>query len=1177
LQSIAPNVFSQIAYHFRENGHFTFPLGCLYFPLLTKPFFLFVLSLLDRVPAERAFGSILAPSRAIGRGLLYIESDLTGCPWRDLMKFFSFRGFFAFVFLLLLAFTVHSVGTTGTLVGTVTDAKGGVLAGAKVSVKNTGTNAVREVVTSATGEYSVPLLPPGVYEITVENTGFKRNVISGIKLEVDQTIRVDAALEVGELSQQVTVTEAAPLLQTDTSTVGQVIDQQKVSQLPLNQRNFLAFTLLVPGAQLPSDGSQNSTQGGAISVNGAREQANNFLLDGVDNNDLAINQYTVLPSIDAIQEFKVQSSDSSAEYGRSGGAQINVVTKSGTNEFHGTAFDFMRNRHLDAKNFFDQPYCTSGSEPGTCGPIPRLDRNQYGGTFGGPIRKNKTFFFSSYEGLTLRQAETRIATVPSDAQRAEALADVPDPNSAGLAIFNLLPLSNVGGQANEFVSSPNIQDQISQVLGKVDHNFNDTNTLSGEYALFNEHRYNPFDPLDSFTNIPGNGSFTDNRGQIVRIEYNHTFSAKLLNDLRIGFNRSRGGIFQQSFGNNVAATLGFPTVLPNPLDEGIPNVAIAGFSDIGEPENTPQDRRDNTFHYADTLAWHPDFNGGRHQFKFGTDIRRFQLNFYLDELARGQWTFNGGVSPASIAAPADIQSLVDLLEGTPNFAIAVSGNTQTEERTTETDFFAQDDIRITSRFTFNIGLRWEFNSPVYDNHNRLSDPILTPAALTCSPQPDCQFIVAGTDGLSRSTYGPTYTNFAPRIGFAWKPFSSDRLVVRAGYGIFYDTGILNGNILPRFNPPFFNVLLFPNDATGSLDIQNILSQTGSITPPLPSMIAPNYRDGYEQQWNLDLQHQITKSLLLDFAYVGSKGTHLQDQRDLDQGAPGSELTNPVTGLSSLPFPAFGAITLLESAASSSYNAFQFRAEQRMSKGLVFLGAYTFSRSIDDASAQFGTNAESGIPQNSNDLAAERGLSNFQTKNRFVFSSVYQMPFGNGQRWLNNGGIVAGIFGDWQASGILTLQSGKPFTILTGVDQSESGSINIATSDRPDIVGNPFQPGPVAANPTCVAPTQVQTPNAWFNPCAFVEPTVPAFGDLGRNTLIGPNFKNLDFALDKQIPLHSEVRKLQFRAEVFNIANRPNFDLPNNVLTGATFGQIATEDAFGTKPPRQIQLGLKFIF
>jgi Carboxypeptidase regulatory-like domain/TonB dependent receptor/TonB-dependent Receptor Plug Domain len=1074
----------------------------------------------------------------------------------------SKRGILVFFGAFFLAISVHGVGTDGTIVGTVTDAKGGAVSRAKVTVKNTGTNATRDVFTNAGGEYTAPLLPPGQYEISVEQTGFRRAVISQIKLEVDQTARVDVVLQVGSLNEQVMVSETEPLIQTDSSTVGQVIDQQKVTQLPLNERNFLAFTLLVPGAQLPSDGSQNSTQGGSISVNGAREQANNFLLDGVDNNDLAINQYTVLPSVDAIQEFKVQSSNSSAEYGRSGGAQINVVTKSGTNQFHGTAFEFMRNRHLDAKNFFDQPDCTAGSAVGTCGGIPRFDRNQYGGTLGGPIRKDRTFFFGAYEGLTLRQSETRIATVPSAAQRQAALAAVPNPDPAGLAVFNLLPLANIGNNANGFVSSPAIRNQVGQVISKVDHRFNDNNTLSGEYALFNENRFNPFDPLASFTNIPGNGSFTINRGQIVRIEYGHTFSAKLINDLRIGFNRSRGGIFQQHNGTDVNKQLGFPTVLNNPLDLGVPQVAIAGFSNIGEPGNLPQDRRDNTFHYADTLAWSPDFNGGRHQFKFGADIRRFQLNFYLDELARGQWQFQGGVSSPTAS------SLVDLLKGTPNFAIGVSGNTQTEQRTTDMDYFAQDDIRISSRFTLNVGLRWEYNSPVTDNHDRLSVPDLTANALTCSPQPNCQFIQAGTKGVPRATYNPTYTNFAPRIGFAWRPLASDKLVVRSGYGIFYDTGILNGNILPRFNPPFFNVVLFPNNSAGTLTIENILSQTGAILPALPSMIAPNYRDGYVQQWNVDIQNEVARNLVLDVAYVGSKGTHLQDQRDFDQASvPGG----------ALPFPAYGAITFLESAASSSYNAFQFRAEKRLSQGLVFLGSYTFSRSIDDASAQFGTGAETGLPQNSNDLAAERGLSNFQTKHRFVFSSVYQLPFGKGQRWLNRGGVLDYVLGHWQASGILSLQSGKPFTVTSGFDQSHTGSVNIANSDRPNLVGDPFRAGNVAANPGCVGPAQVEMPGAWFNPCAFLIGAVPSFGNLGRNTVIGPDFRDLDFSLAKEIPLHSESRKLQFRVESFNLANRPNFDIPNNVANSATFGQVTTADAFGGKPPRQIQLGLKFVF
>ena len=1099
---------------------------------------------------------------------------------------FNRRALFAILMVALVASPLFGVGTTGTIVGTVTDAKGGVIAQAKVIVKNSGTNATREVFTNANGEYTAPLLSPGVYEVSVEQTGFRRALVSGVKLEVDQTARIDVVLQVGAVSEQVTVTEVEPLVQTDTSTVGQVIDQQKVSQLPLNQRNFLAFTLLVPGAQLPSDGSQNSTQGGSISVNGAREQANNFLLDGVDNNDLAINQYTVLPSVDAIQEFKVQSSNSSAEFGRSAGAQINVVTKSGTNQFHGTAYEFFRNRNMDAKNFFDQPDCTASSLPGSCAGIPGLDLNQYGATMGGPIKKNKTFFFGAYEGLNLRQATTRQATVPSQVQRQQALADVPNPNPAGLAVFNLLPVANAITTAGtdlttseSFVSSPIIRNKQYQVIGKIDHRINDTNSLSGEYAIFNEHRFNPFDPLAAFTNLPGNGSFTLNRGQIVRIEETHTFNARLLNDVRFGFNRSRGGIFQQHSGTNINQQLGFPTALPNSVDFGVPAVSISGFDGIGEPTNLPQDRRDNTFHYSDVLAWNPSFNGGRHQFKFGADIRRFQLNFFLDALARGEWVFTGGVS--NPVQPSS--SLDDLLRGTPFLAITTVGNTQTEQRTTQMDYFAQDDIRLNSRLTLNLGLRWEYNSPVTDNHDRLSVPDLTSNALTCNPKPNCQFIIAGTNGVPRATYDPTYTNFAPRVGFAWKPTSSDKFIVRSGYGIFYDGGILNGNILPRFNPPFFTAELFGNNQTavtpGTLNISSIVAQSGAPPQANPSMIARNYRDGYAQQWNLDMQFEPLKNLVLDAGYVGSKGTHLQDTRNFDQGAPGSA---PGGASAKLPFPAYGDIQLIESAASSIYHAFQFRAEKRFGAGLEFLAAYTFSRSIDDSSAEFSTKADTGIPQNGNDLAAERGLSNFQTKHRFVLNSIYQLPFGRGQRWLNREGAVGYLLSHWQAGGIMTFQSGRPFTVNRGVDQSQSGNINLQASpvtlDRPNIVGNPFQAGNIAANPGCKGPAQVQTPQNWINPCAFMAPAGPAFGDLGRNTLIGPSFKDVDFSLSKEFPLSGETRKFQFRADLFNIFNHPNFDIPNpNFDAGTTFGQIQSANAFGGKPPRQIQLGLKFIF
>ena len=364
------------------------------------------------------------------------------------------KAFFTFLLVSVTAIPLFGVGTTGTIVGTVKDNSGAVVVNATVTVRDQATNASRTVQTNGSGDYTVPLLPPGTYEVVIENTGFSPVVFKNMALAVDQTVRLDASLQVGGASEQVTVTAAEPLVQTDTSTMGQVVDQGQIQTLPLNERNFVAFALLVPGAQLPSEGSLDSTQGQALSVNGARESANNFLLDGVDNQDLVINQYTVLPMTDAIAEFKVQSSTYSAEFGRSGGAQINVVLKSGTNQFHGEGFEFLRNRHLDAKNYFDLPNCTSTSAPGSCSSIPRLDRSQLGGTFGGPIKRNKTFFFAAYELLHLREATTRQATVPSQVEIAAALAAVPvgQRNQAGLNALNLYPAANVGNNLTTFES-----------------------------------------------------------------------------------------------------------------------------------------------------------------------------------------------------------------------------------------------------------------------------------------------------------------------------------------------------------------------------------------------------------------------------------------------------------------------------------------------------------------------------------------------------------------------------------------------------------------------------------------------------------------------------------------------------------------------------------------------------
>jgi hypothetical protein len=1072
----------------------------------------------------------------------------------------------------LLAAALLAIGPTGSIVGTVSDPSGAVVPKARVTVRNQETNATRDVETNGFGDYTVSLLSPGRYRVSAEKTGFRRSVYSGVNLDVDQAERVDFSLQIGALNEEITVADAPPIIQTDTSTLGQVIDPRQMRELPLNERNFLSFALLVPGSQQPSEGSQNSTQGGAVSVNGAREQSNSFLLEGVDNNDPYINQYVALPSAEAIQEFKVQSGDYSAEFGRSGGAQINVILKSGANQFHGSAFEYFRNRNLDAKNFFDLPGCTPAAIPGTCGQIPRFDRNQFGGTLGGPVRTDKTFFFVSYEGLHLRQAATRQATVPSQVQRLAALAAVPAPyqNPAGLAVLNLLPAANVGSNlafSNTFAASGIIRNSVNMPLVKMDHRAGPKDSLSAHYSFFDENRFNPFDPSNAFTSLPGYGDFALNRGQNAGVGWTHILGTRAVNELRLGFNRMRAGALQEHNGSDMNRQLGFPTVLTRPEDLGFPNVSLLGFDAIGEPVNYPQDRHDTTLHVADNLAW----THGRHQFKFGADVRRIQVNNYLDFLARGEWVFQGGRSGDPMVA------LVQLVSGVPDYALSVKGDTFNSLRSTGMSYYAQDDIRVAPRLLLNVGLRYEYNAPPVEAHDRFSVPDLSARSMACSPYPDCQFLRAGTNGIPRATYDKDLNNVAPRIGVAWRPLKTERFVVRSAYGIFYDVGIMNISIFPRANPPFYEINAFPNNNYGTLVIQNILGQQG-LAVVQPNAIARNLRDAYMQQWNLDLQYEVRPNWLVDLAYVGSKGTHLTGPRDLNQARPD-------TG--AVPYPQFSSLLFIESRSSSSYNSLQFRSEKRVTRGISFLAAYTFSKSIDDVSSVFSGDVGSGLPQDSQNLHSQRGLSDFHSSHRLAFSYAYELPFGAGRRWFHNAGLPTRLLTNWQLAGILAAQTGQPFTATRGTAQTQTSINAFGIPDRPDLLSDPFQPGPVSANPNpgCrltqsqggLAADLVRQPESWFNPCAFATPQPGRFGSAGRNILIGPGIRNLDVSLVKNMPFRTEGRRLQLRAEVFNLLNHPNFDIPNRLTGTPAFGRVLSANRFGNKPPRQLQLGFRYAF
>lgn len=1074
-------------------------------------------------------------------------------------------------FVTALAFGVVSataVSPNGTIVGTVLDPSGLPVAGARLVIRNPATNATREAETAANGEYFAAVLPAATYDVAIEAPNFRRAVREGVKLDVGGTVRVDFRLELGDFNQSITVEGALPLVQTDRSGLGQVVDGRKLVELPLNERNFLHFALLVPGAHAPSDGSQNSTQGAAVSVNGAREQANNYLLDGIDNNDQSINIYAALPSVDAIQEFQVHTSSYSAEFGRNGGAQVNVVLKSGTNTPHGSAFWFGRNRHLDAKNFFDPPDCTAAAAPGSCGDIPGYDRHQFGATLGGPLRKDKSFLFGSYEQLRQRQAITRGATVPSELERQRVLDAVPASlrNPAGEAAFRLYPAANTGdpNASNLYVGAPVLRNTLHQGLVKLDHRFSDRDSFTGHYTVFDQDRFNPYDPFFAFTPLAGFGSSNENRGQNAGGAWIRAFNPRSVNELRFGYSRLRARILQESAGRDRSRELGFPTLKPDPVDLGFPNVSVAGYAGIGEPINTPQERRPQTIHVSDLAAWNPEAGGGRHQLKLGGEARLVRLDFFLDLLARGWWQFYGGFSGSA---------LQDLLRGTPELAIATAGDTFTNLRTHAWNFFVQDDIRLHSRLTINAGLRYEYNSPPVDSQNRLSIPDVSPASAICTPQPDCQYIPAGARGLSRSTFSADRNNLAPRIGFAWRASSNGRLVLRGAYGLFFDVGILNGNVGPRFNPPFFKTLLFFNNGTNT--IQDIVRQPNVPVPTVPASIAADFRQAYMQHWNFTLQYAPASRLVIETGYVGSKGTALLDRRNLNQPRPGEPP----------PLAQFGGWQYVESGASSSYHAALVRIERRLTQGFELLASYTFSQAIDNASSMFGTAGEPAFPQNSRDLRSERGLSNFHARHRLVTSFLYQLPVGSGRRWPARSALGR-IWANWALGGIVTLQSGQPFTVNRAVDQSGTGAGQIEASDRPDVISDPYRPGPVPSHPdpACHATASrggraadtVKDPASWFNPCAFA--AAPGrFGNAGRNALIGPGLANLDFILLKDFPFDGERRRLQLRFEFFNLFNHPNFDLPDRVFDSPTFGRVLSANAYGSRPPRQIQLGLKYIF
>jgi outer membrane receptor protein involved in Fe transport len=1041
---------------------------------------------------------------------------------------------------------VFSQLSSGTVLGTVSDASGALIPGVEVKVSNSATGVTRETMTNESGNYRVDQLPVGIYVVETDLSGFKKGVHSGVNVDIDARVRIDFALSPGDISEVVDVTSAAPLVQTDDSTVGQVVDERKIMTLPLNGRDFSQLAYIVPGAYAPRPGSSLGNRGG-FSVAGLNENTNQFLLDGINNNGTGTMEIAARVNVDAVGEFKAQTNAYSAQYGRYAGAQVDVVTKSGTNDLHGSGFFFARNAAFDARNVFD-PYPLSS--------LPEFHRYQYGVTIGGPIIKNKLFYFGGYQGQRQNSFQTTSPSVPLPQFWSGDLSAMPqnavDPLTGQPFLGNIIPSNRIdpislkfrpywpepvrqGLSQNGHALLPQ-PDNFNQPMGKIDWNISPSHAFHGSYNYFN----------DTLIELPIAGNpevagFSTNSKIIsggLSLSEVWTISPTKVNEFRAGYGRVRRERFQQDIAQNLSVQFGIlgTTADVDPIAWGLPYVTIAGLSRIGDNTNMPQPRADQTYTVTDNLS----IVRGNHALKFGGDYYLQLMNLVLISNGRGTFDFNGSRTGNPFA---------DFLLGLPDVTQRQPplGPLSSDPRRTSSDWFFQDDWKLRHNLTLNLGLRYEFTGHLREKYGKLAtfDPTLNGGKggmLLVGNSPRFDNAVATFQALyptltivrgAKQLYKDDVNNFAPRVGFAYSPLQST--VIRAAYGVFY-------NIDPLCfcdyyqNPPFNLGQRFTTaDGITWENPWGVAKGTGIQMSGLDQ----NMAEPYYQEWNFGVQHEVPGGVVLDVSYQGKKGTKLARDRDINQPL------DRTTGIR--PYTNFSKITYLEYSASSIYHGLHTRIEKRTQHNQTFLLSYIFSKMIDDASSS---------PQDSYNLHAERSLSSDDVRHRFSASFVAPLPFGPGQPFAADlSGISRGLFGDWELSGILRVNSGSPQTPNLSINNSGTGNTGW---DRPNGGGNPVLSNPAA--------------KAWWNPAAFSIPAKGTFGNAGRNILIGPGAETVDFSLLKKIDVR-EQQQLQFRFELFNALNHPNYSTPALFSNASNFGAIAST----LTAARQIQFGLKYLF
>ena len=1055
-----------------------------------------------------------------------------------------------------------------TVQGVVTDASGSVVPSAKIAVRNVNTGVSQSAETNAQGFYSVPFLVPGMYEVNAIATGFSPQTRTSLQLNVNMTARVDFSLAVGTVAETVEVSAAAALLNTETSSVGQVIDNRRIVELPLNGRNYLELAQLTTGV-VPGRGSRTNDKGN-FSALGARTYQTNILLDGVDNNSrasggqLGFEAQNVTPSVDAVQEFKVVTNNNSAEYGFRMGATVLVQTKSGSNDLHGSAYEFFRNHKLDATNFFAN---RAGAEK------PIFKRNQFGATAGGRIVRDRTFFFGSFEGTRLRRGESSTSTVPTLARRNGDFSDADalpifDPGTTraegtrtvrtqfpgnvipasrfdpvGKAVIDLYPLPNLPGTVNNFFYSGTALADTNQYDGRLDHNFTESSRMFFRYS---RRDFRDVDP--GSLPLPADGgqwTTTDLTANSYVANWSTVVSPTSSNEVRFGYTDTTS-ILDIPWEENYSQRLGILGLsdLGDDNARGMTRFTPTGYAEIGARSSWPNRNNLGLTHISD----HFTKVQGRHVLKAGAEFRGERIFRRAARFSRGQMAFNRSFSEDPNNRGRTGDGLADLLLGFASGGTLGNQNGETAVTRNWSAFF-QDDWKLSNRLTLNLGVRWDrFGPPSFKDTpvSRFEIDFANRAYTITKPQDenDC--------GCEHDN-----NNFAPRIGLAYRV--TEKTVVRSGFGMFYgqpDAISHDGDARFSHQPPEFSEFTFPTDRlfqpaltvrqgfpTDLLPATTVQSNVGVkiATPFMPSQ--------YTSQWFFDVQQEVPFNTVVTLSYLGTSSKHMVWTRNLNQPfTPGAAAIQQRR-----PYPFFGNITLRDPGGSASYNAFTAKAEKRFSHGMTFLASYTWSHAIDDGAGTLDDGA-SGRRDNYN-VSLERGNSQYDLRHNFIASFVYDLPFGRGRAMGANMHPVANaILGGWQLSGILFVRSGEPFSVTVSGDVANMGATNYANR-----IGN----GNLAASERSI--------DRWFDTSAFGVPAQYTIGNAGRNILYGPGSTSMDVKIGKNWMLTEQLR-LEYRLEMFNFTNTPNFGTPNGTLNNAQVARITS-----AADPRRIQMGMKIVF